>query len=299
MKCFYHADADGRCSGFWVRSIKEIHDKYEPESIEMDYTKKFPFEKINKDEQVYIVDYSISPDEMLKLLTITEDITWIDHHKTAIEKYTDFPYKIRGIRYDGISGCMLTYCYVHHMTSRGEGEIKPFDISMTRNAPKFTKLINDWDVWKFDFGDDTRNFITAFNAYDFQPDSKLWDRFLCFPDDFVCADLIMYGSTMNDYRDGWAKEYCRTKGFETIIDGIKAFAINLGNCNSEYFKSVDNGDYDIFIPFSYNGEKWTYSLYSKTIDVSEIAKKYGGGGHKGAAGFSSTELLFKKVPEQC
>lgn len=42
------------------------------------------------------------------------------------------------------------------MTQRGQGDIKPFDLSMTENAPMFTKLIADWDVWKFDFGDNTR-----------------------------------------------------------------------------------------------------------------------------------------------
>ena len=128
----------------------------------MSYAKPFPMESIRKDEQIYIVDYSISPDEMRQLLKITKNVTWIDHHKTAIEKYKDFEYEIRGIRYDGIAGCMLTYCYIHHMTQRGTGDIKPFDLSMVKDAPRFTKLIADWDVWKFEYGDDTRHFITAF-----------------------------------------------------------------------------------------------------------------------------------------
>jgi oligoribonuclease NrnB/cAMP/cGMP phosphodiesterase (DHH superfamily) len=294
MKCFYHADADGRCAGFWVSLNVGLTDlgRYEPECIEINYGKPFPLEKIGQDEQVYIVDYSIEPSEMFQLLEITKDVTWIDHHKTAIEKYSDFPYEIRGVRFDGIAGCMLTYCYIHHMTARGEGEIKPFDIAMTGDAPKFTKLIADWDVWKFAYGDDTRYFITAFNAYDFKPSSKLWDRFFTFPDEMACGSMIQEGTTMATFRDGWAKEYCRTKGFETVIDGHKAFAMNLGNCNSEYFKSVVG--YDILAPFCFDGDKWTVSMYSKTVDVSEIAKKYGGGGHKGASGFQCKELPFRK-----
>ena len=155
-------------------------------------------ETIRKDEQIYIVDYSISTDEMRQLLKITENVTWIDHHKTAIDKYQDFEHEIRGVRYDGIAGCMLTYCYIHHMTQRGEGDIKQFDISMIKDAPMFTKLIADWDVWKFDYGDDTRHFITAFNAYNFEPASEFWNRFLCFPDDeaFVCSDFIRDGIIM-------------------------------------------------------------------------------------------------------
>ncbi len=293
MKCFYHNDSDGKCAGFWVALNVGIHDKYNdmPVFQEIDYRTKFPMETIRKDEQVYIVDYSISPDEMRELLNITKDVTWIDHHKTAIEKYKEFEHEIRGIRYDGVSGCMLTYCYIHHMTARGEGEIKPFDISMTEDAPMFTKLIDDWDVWKFNYGDDTRYFQIAFNAYDFSPCADTWDMFL---DNDGEQTLIEQGKIMIQYRDNWAKNYMKL-GFETEFEGHKCFAVNLGCCNSDYFKSLPEGKYEILMPFVFDGNVYTVSLYSTTVDVSEIAKKYGGGGHKGASGFQIKELPFKKL----
>jgi len=293
MKCFYHNDSDGKCAAFWVASNVSIHDKYNdmPVFQEIDYRTKFPMETIRKDEQVYIVDYSISPDEMRELLNITKDVTWIDHHKTAIEKYKEFEHEIRGIRYDGVSGCMLTYCYIHHMTARGEGEIKPFDISMTEDAPMFTKLIDDWDVWKFNYSDDTRYFQIAFNAYDFSPCADTWDMFL---DNDGEQTLIEQGKIMIQYRDNWAKNYMKL-GFETEFEGHKCFAVNLGCCNSDYFKSLPEGKYEILIPFVFDGNVYTVSLYSTTVDVSEIAKKYGGGGHKGASGFQIKELPFKKL----
>ena len=292
MKCFYHNDADGKCAGFWVH-----HRAYlEPdiEFIEISYEKPFPMNTILPNEKIYIVDYSIMPNEMRELLKITKDVTWIDHHKTAIERYKDFEYDIRGIRYDGIAGCMLTYCYLTHMTNGGRGEIKPFDIQMTDDAPLFTKLIADWDVWKFDYGDKTRSFITAFNSYDFNPGSKEWNRFfkrILSKSDPV-TDMIDEGTSMLKYRDGWAKEYLKRFGFEVNFEGLNCFAVNLGNCNSEYFKSLPEGKYDAFMPFAYNGEKWTVSMYSKTHDVSDICKKYGGGGHAQAAGFTCEELPF-------
>ena len=43
--------------------------------------------------------------------------------------------------------------------------------------------------------------------------------------------------------------------------------------------------YDICMAFEFDGAKWVIGLYSKTIDVAEIAKKHGGGGHTNAAGF--------------
>lgn len=124
----------------------------------MDYGREFPFDKIKKNETVYIVDYSIEPSEMDKLLEITPNVTWIDHHISAIKKYKNYDKEIRGIRYDGVAGCMLTYCYLKHMTDRGDGDIKPFEESMTEDAPMFTKLIADYDVWTFKYGHLTKEF---------------------------------------------------------------------------------------------------------------------------------------------
>lgn len=295
MKCFYHNDADGKCAGFWVAYSAVMENLETPiEFIEMSYEKPFPMDTITPNELVYIVDYSISPDEMRELLKITTDVTWIDHHKTAIEKYEGFENDIRGVRDDGIAGCMLTYCYLHHMTDRGNGEIKPFDISMTEDAPMFTKLIADWDVWKFEYGDATRNFITAFNCYDFSPASINWNRFFAQTEIAEHNLMIDEGRAMIKFRDGWAKGYLERFGFETEFEGLKCFAVNLGNCNSEYFKSLPTGKYDALMPFAFNGEKWTVSMYSTTKDVSIACKKHGGGGHMKAAGFTCVELPFKK-----
>jgi nanoRNase/pAp phosphatase (c-di-AMP/oligoRNAs hydrolase) len=61
------------------------------------------------------------------------------------------------------------------------------------------------------------------------------------------------------------------------------------------FDSIEE-DYDIMIPFSFNGEEWNVSLYTKKdIDVGKIAIKYGGGGHAKAAGFRCKELPFSKI----
>jgi oligoribonuclease NrnB/cAMP/cGMP phosphodiesterase (DHH superfamily) len=299
MKFFYHNYSDGKCAVFWVYLSAGITDDwFEANDVfmEMDYTTKFPIEAIRPNEQIYIVDFSISPDEMRELLKITTNVTWIDHHKTAIEKYKDFEYEIKGIRYDGVAGCMLTYCYLHHMTSRGVGPIiKPFDLSMTDDAPMFTKLIADWDVWKFEYGENTKLFQTAFYAYNFDPESEKWLDLLSKDSEL---DLIKEGTVMMRYRDSWAEKYLKKIGFETEFYGYKCFALNLGMANSEYFKSLPADKYDILIPFSFNGDLFVVSLYSKTVDVSKIAMELGGGGHKCASGFQCKELPFKKINER-
>lgn len=297
MKCFYHNDADGRCSAFWVKHF--IGRILKIEFISMDYIKPFPLNFIEPDEEVYIIDYSIHPLIMDQLIKKTKFVTWIDHHKTAIEQYTESALtdaflegRIRGVRQIGTAACMLTYCYLRHMTMCGTGEIKPFEPWMTEDAPMFTKLIADWDVMTIKYGNRTKQFITAFNAGDFDPDGKDWLDCPSLPTE----KMIEAGKHMIEFRDGWARDYL-SLGFLTYFQGYKCFALNLGRCNSEYFKSLQLGTYDVYIAFVFDGVQYSVSLYSQVVDVSKIALAYGGGGHTGAAGFTCTNLPFDRAKE--
>lgn len=288
MKCFYHTDEDGKCSAFWVKTYAPHKDNYEREFIPINYGTEFPFDSIQKDEQIYIVDYSILPEEMEKLLTTTKDVTWIDHHISAIKRYYNFPHQIKGIRYDGVAGCMLTFCYFRYMVNTG----KSFDISMTDNAPMFTKYISDFDVWKFEYGQDTKAFEMGLYVQNLDPDSDIWENLYGNNADVLISNIIQDGYIMLNYRDCWSKEYCEHIGFEIEFEGYKCFAINLAMISSDNFKSIDKEKYDMFIGFSYNGKSWNYSLRSEKVNCSEIAMKYGGGGHKGASAFSSNRFLL-------
>lgn len=289
MKCFYHNDGDGKCAAYWVRH----HNSTKPgHFIQIDHHMPFPFDTIEENEEVFIVDFHISPSDMDVLLKITPNVTWIDHHISAINKFVDYHTPIRGVRVDGIAACMLSYVYFTHMTRNGRGDIKPFDESMTEDAPLFTKLLADYDVWTFAYGDDTRHFQVAFNASDITPITHHWKQLM---DEDVVRGYILDGRTQLRYRDAWAKTYCGARGFVTEFEGYKCYAMNLGLCSSEYFKSVEDNGYDIFIPFSFDGNRWHYSLYSTKVNVSEIAVKYGGGGHAGASGFNLPDLILKKA----
>jgi oligoribonuclease NrnB/cAMP/cGMP phosphodiesterase (DHH superfamily) len=299
MKIFYHSDNDGQCAGFWVKEIAPSFVKEPMKMYKMDYGISFPFEDIVPNEYVFIVDYSIEPAEMDKLLKITQNVVWIDHHITAIEKYKDYSNEIKGLRVDGVAGCMLTYCYLAYMVNCDTGEeIKKFDLLMTNDAPRFTKLIADYDVWTFIYGDDTRNFQKGFSLYPHEPDAKIWEEL--YDEDISSQHLslvntmIDQGKTITAYRYNLMKDYCEKKGFETSLAGYdNCYAVNMGMIGSDDFIAPNVKNYDVLIGFSFDGSNWNYSLRSSKVDVSEIAKKYGGGGHNAAAGFSSETLLIK------
>lgn len=290
MKCFYHNDLDGKCSAHWVYRNVGIHDLFDDGMISIDYTDEFPFDIIKPNEQVWIVDFSISPDDMRRLISITNDITWIDHHKTAIEKYKDFEFQLRGVRYDGFAGCELTYAYIHHMTARGDGVIKNFNENMLKDAPMFTKFVGDWDLWKFKYGDDTKFFKSGIESYDTSPSSSTWINV-----ELDYKKYIEIGKTIERFKSNHYKEMVRDFSFEVQFEGYNCIACNAGKVSKMLFDSCSK-QYDIYIPFVFNGNIYRVSLYSRDdIDVSEIAKKYGGGGHKNASGFECKKLPFQKM----
>ena len=293
MKCFYHNDLDGRCAAFWVSLSVGIKDLSLPsELIEINYNIPFPFKKIKAEEQVWIVDYSISPEEMNRLLKITTDITWIDHHKTAIEKYKDFPIKIRGLRKVGLSGCELTYLYIHQLTARGDGCIKKLNNKHIKEIPLFTQFVGDWDCWRFTHGEQrVRHFKTGIEMCKHSYKDNIWFDLLT--EKISIDDICKKGSNGLLFQKHLAKKLIKSWSFPVNFEGYNCIALNAGCCNSDYFDSVSE-EYDIYITFISDGSKWIVSLYSKnSIDVSKIAKKYDGGGHKGASGFVCSNLPFK------
>lgn len=289
MKIFHHNDNDGYLSAFWV--WREFKNDENIQLYEMDYEKEFPFECIEKDEEVYIVDYSIFPEDMKKLLSITPNVTWIDHHQSAIKRYEGFPIEIRGVRYNGVAACLLTYCYLKHMTDHGKGKIKPFRPTMGAKAPRFTKLIADYDVWTFFYGEETNEFQIGLSVMDRNPTSEIWEDLLADWDGTYLDDICIDGAIMLKYRNKFTNEYCKSKSYECEFEGYNCLCLNVGMGGSEYFDNVEK-EYDMYILYSFNGKNWNYSLRSNKVNVADIAMKYGGGGHSGAAGFVNDELLL-------
>ena len=64
--------------------------------------------------------------------------------------------------------------------------------------------------------------------------------------------------------------------------------------NSRIFGDKFN-QYPLCIVWAFDGKRYQYSLFStdKNVNCAKLVEKYGGGGHVGAAGFSSDKLVVK------
>lgn len=60
------------------------------------------------DGRLYIMDLSVPG------LMAHPNLVWIDHHKSAIDKY---PATIRGVRIDGVAACRLAWQWFSHPDS--------------------------------------------------------------------------------------------------------------------------------------------------------------------------------------
>lgn len=313
MKCFYHVDQDGIVSGFYVRKACEQRSlAFEPEDFrKINYGMKFPFHDIKQDEFVFIVDYSIEPEEMWQLLSITKNVFWIDHHQSTIETYKDFKCDVKGIRItgEGISGANLTWLYFKYMCDEDWEQIERADekyvMSLLRefskNTPQLAKYTALWDTfsWSKKSEEYVKAFHYAFESYDFDALSPLLntlngDEGIYEAVKFI-DDMIKDGLSIIEYLAANAEQYLRAYGFETTFERYKVYAINRALINSDFFESIDGSKYDMFIGFSFNGNMWEYQLRSAEqdkVNVCELAVKYGGGGHPNAAGFRSEKYVL-------
>lgn len=275
MICFYHsADLDGHCSGAIVkRRFPEC------ELYGINYGDAFPWEKAKGD--VVMVDFSLQPHSEMKRLAESCCVIWVDHHKTAIDEWNSDPFGCKGKFEVGKAGCELAWEYFF-----------PFE-----EMPEAVKLLGRYDVW--DHSDSrTLPFQYAMRLFDTFPEKNmtLWDG-LFKTDNILFNDILGKGETVLQYVQMDNEKYCKACAFDTPFDGLKCVAINKMLTNSQVFESVwDAEKYDAMLTFGFRKGRWTVSLYSDKpdIDVSVVAKRRGGGGHKGAAGFQCDELPWAR-----
>lgn len=103
--CIYHeADLDG------VMSAAIVNKYFKRRNIDLlpyNYGKEIP--DVSKYDKVFVVDVSFGDRTSLLFDEWKDkgiDVTWIDHHKTAIEAVKD--YNVKGKRRIGTAACELT-----------------------------------------------------------------------------------------------------------------------------------------------------------------------------------------------
>lgn len=282
MKCFYHsADLDGHCSGAIIK-LRHL----DCEMIGINYGDAFPWETIKEGEEVFMVDFSLQPFDDMERLNKMCNLHWIDHHKTAIDEAHERGFIASGSQLVevGKAGCELVW-----------------GCTFSDDVPESVRLLGRYDVWDHT---DVKTLPFQYGMRQVKetiPDGlenmEFWDH-VFFSEGFVGA-TVHTGQFIMDYESSQNAKFCKAYAFETELIGFSAICANRGFTNSKLFDSVYKPEeHDLMITFvrkKLPAEVWAVSLYStkEDVDCGFIAKRFGGGGHKGAAGFQCKELPFK------
>lgn len=295
MKCFYHNDLDGKCSAFLVyNQFKKFENIDRNDFYEVDYSKnldKILFD-IPQNEIVYFVDYSFKENTkyVLDYLILNKkcQVTWIDHHDSSIRLEEKYGYikngLVKGIVSKKYSAAVLTSLFLS-----GAHTIDEYELIF---VPLYVKLVSDYDTWTFKYNKDTIFFKLGMDTLDHNPFSSTWMNLEIYPSSML--DIIERGSYVKSYVDIENTEYRKSYSYESSFNGIKCLVVNKKS-NAWIFGDKYN-EYPFVVVWVFDGEIYHYSLFSSnlSIDCSKIAEYFGGGGHKGAAGFTSKKLVFKK-----
>lgn len=280
----YHGiDADGMCSAWIIRQWFRKHN-IECDFFPTNYGEPLP--KFLNYSEIYIADFSYPRDVTKKIALGCGKLVILDHHRTAQEELEGLEEELRSEGQDvtivfdmSRAGCLITWDYF----SSKKGVI--FDTPVIGDPPIFVKYCNDYDLWKFSLPNSTE-ITAAINSFPLTWEA--WD----YLSQMTEEELLTEGKAIARYRKKMI-DFHTSQATLKVVSGHK---IPVVNCSAKTIVS-DLGnhlakDHPFSVSWSQDGNGlYTYSFRSIIgddnplgIDVSTIAKQWGGGGHRLSAG---------------
>jgi len=263
MKVLYHANCnDGAAAALavWLK----YGDKG-VEYIPVQYGQEPP-EGLDG-EEVVIVDFSYKRDVLVEMAKVAEWLLVLDHHKTA------------ELELQGLSGENIEAYF--DMTK--SGAVMAWEYFHESPVPKLFLVIQDRDLWKFEFGQYTMHCQKGLQLH---PEWRTWMT-------LQPNELAKEGMAVNSYMELQTKKMIKDGPVKWDVTGDIVPVYNMpGFMLSDSLHAALERYPDAPFAVGYfdlaGGSKRVYSLRSREggVDVSEIARKHGGGGHVHAAGFS-------------
>ena len=255
----YHSDADGMASAYAAWRVFKDAATY----IQVQYNQPVP-EIPQGTVKLFILDFSYDR-ETCDALAARYELLVIDHHRSAEENLRGSNYAIFSMNK---SGCALTWEHFHPEES----------------MPFLLAYVQDRDLWKFELpNSEMVNMYIATLPFDF----TVW------AEEATRSDFLMHayesGFAIKSFRDGQITAALRDVRFmfwdihEVPVLNCSANVSEVGNELCRVYPDA---------PFSatYCDRKGVRSWSLRSVglfDVSEVAQRYGGGGHCNAAGFAT------------
>lgn len=281
LLCIYHGNCDDGFAAAWVvrsqlgdRQVEFYAGQYQRDPPDV------------TGRHVLLVDFSYKRPVLLDMAARAKSIVILDHHHTAAQDLFGFrepaPFSEwcdKGL--DLVARGEPPIAALFDMARSGAGLTWDF---LTGGRPRipFIDYIEDRDLWRKSLpgGDE---FTIALRSY--PQDFETWDILVAAGADTLIAE----GAAIQRYYRQRVEEMKRS-AYETTLAGKSIWITNAPYfAASEVAGELAARDGATFgaCYFEVGKGRWAYSLRSRgDFDVSEIAKQFGGGGHKAAAGFT-------------
>lgn len=260
---FYHAECNDGFGGAWA-----AWKKFGDEADYIAFNHNDSLSENLRDKQIFFIDV-LPGNEMIikKVINDNKSVVAIDHHKTNESKISLFKEYYFNNNH---SGAVLAWKYFHP----------------DKSVPKLLLFIEDGDIWKWEYSE-SENLISALVLYDF--DFDVFDRIATDAENpEKLKEYLSKGEILSKYSQkivDWLSHTAILVDFE----GYKVYAVNAPDFIKGLVANKLAGEHPPFaIAWVQEKDSIVVSLRSGPNDfaVSEIAQKYGGGGHKKAAGLS-------------
>lgn len=287
--CLYHFPCDDGFASAWC-----VHRKW-PDVVMAPTNYGLPFPDIELDgKNLLITDFSYKPEKLAELAARARSIVILDHHKTAEADLKDVN-RIVAADYTNVQRCF------DRMDGPGTNVLAEFDMERSgagitwrfcfpgENRPRLIRHIQDRDLWKMELAH-TRALSLLLRSYPY--DFDIWTDLMNAFDD-IGGDrkhLLAEAHAIERFYDRKIAEMLPTATLKTIdawshvpvAHAPYAFASDLANA---LLAANPDAPFAAVVVDAYGSR--TYSLRSEDSrqDVSEVARTFGGGGHRNAAGF--------------
>lgn len=266
--CIYHGNCADGFGAAWV-----VWKKFGPENVDF-----FPGSYQNPppdvtDREIIMCDFSYPRTYIKHMLKTCKSMLILDHHKSASEDIMGADLA------DMDPDKKLTATF--NMEKSGARMAWDYFFPDSPNPPDLILHIEDRDLWRFKL-DNTR--LIQANLFSYEYDFELWDMMMWRP----AQNLVEGGRAIERKHFKDIKELLSVATRDMLIGGYK-----IPIANVPYTMGSDAGDIlskgsELFAGYYWDGPKVrNFGLRSQPngVDVSLIAKQYGGGGHAHAAGF--------------
>ena len=220
-------------------------------------------------KEVYIVDFSYPKEVLVDIESKAKKLVVLDHHissREAVESVKEHVYS------EDRSGAYLSWVYFHP----------------DKDVPKLIEYISDADTWAHTLKDweEIQSYI-----YKEDVDEENFFRWRELKDELETEEgykkALEIGALFLKDRKKIIEIYC-DKAELINFEGYEIYVVNApGEIRSEVGNILAKKTDSFAMVISYEKGVWKCSLRSQDkVDVSRIAQKYGGGGHKNAARFN-------------